>query len=179
MKKLALAAGFALLLALGAPHAHAAAPTDAQIDRLLEVMRARQTLDAMLPQIEASQQQMVAQMTADQPMTDEQRALLQRILARGMQGVREVLTWEKLAPMYRDIYRQTFEAQDMDAMIRFYGSAPGQRVLDRMPQLMQHTMAAMQTLLVPMMQQMQRDIAAEVQQAQQAPPAPPAPPAAK
>ena len=37
----------------------------------------------------------------------------------------------------------------------------------------------LQTLLVPMMQQMQRDIAAEVQQAQQAPPAPPAPPAAK
>lgn len=164
-----LLAPLVLLLALAAPPVHASAPTDAQIDRLLEVMRARQTLDAMLPQVEASQAQMVEQMTAGQSMTEEQRALLQRIVARNGESIRTTLTWEKLAPMYRDIYRKTFDARDMDAMIRFYGSAPGQRVLDRMPQLMQHTIAAMQALLVPMMQQMQRDIAAELQPPQPAP----------
>ncbi|HEY0504501.1 MAG TPA: DUF2059 domain-containing protein [Lysobacter sp.] len=153
----------ALFLALAAPLAHAAAPTDAQIDRLLEVMRARHTLEAILPQVEASQQQMVEQMTAGQPMTDAQRAQLQRLVARTSRSIRDALAWEKLEPVYRDIYRQTFEAQDMDAMIAFYGSPAGQRVLDKMPQAMQSTMAAMQKLLVPMMQQMQQDIAAELQ----------------
>jgi hypothetical protein len=156
-----------LLLALSAPLALAAppgdAPTDRQIDRLLEVMRARQTLDTMLPQVEASQRQMVEQMTAGLTMTDTQRAMLDRILVRSNENLRRTLTWQNLEPMYRDIYRQTFDARDMDAMIDFYGSAPGQRVLDRMPQLMQHTMAAMQTLLMPMMEQMQKDIAAEVE----------------
>lgn len=154
----------ALLLALSAPMAHAGtAPADAQIDRLLEVMRVRQTLDSMLPQVEASQRQMMEQMTAGQALTDSQRALLDRIVASNARNIRELLTWEKLAPMYRDIYRQTFDAQDMDAMIDFYGSPAGQRVIDKMPQAMQNTMTALQAMLVPAMQKMQQDIAAELE----------------
>ncbi|MDI9237923.1 DUF2059 domain-containing protein [Lysobacter sp. LF1] len=156
----------ALLLALATPLAHAAAPTDAQIDRLLDVMRMRQALETMLPQVEAMQQQMFERMTADTPMSAEQRALAQRILARTSQNLRNTLTWGKLAPIYRDVYRTTFDAQDMDAMIDFYGSAAGQRVLEKMPKAMQATMAATQTLVAPMMQQMQKDIAEELQQAQ-------------
>lgn len=155
----------ALLLAVSAPLAQAAPATDAQVDRLLEVMRARQTLDTMLPQIEASQRQVMAQMTAGQVLTDQQRALLDRIAVRNAQTLREALTWEKLAPMYRDIYRQTFDAQDMESMIDFYGSPAGQRVIEKMPQAAQHTMAAMQALIVPMVQKMQQDVAAELEAA--------------
>jgi hypothetical protein len=171
MKRILLA----LLLALSVPFAQAAtpatAPTDVQIDRLLEVMRARQTLEAMLPQVEASQREMVGKMIAGLTMTDTQRLMLERIMDRNAENLRSTLTWQKLEPMYRDIYRQTFEAGDMDAMIDFYGSAPGQRVLDKMPQLMQHTMSAMQTLLVPMMERMQKDVAAELDASRTPPPA--------
>lgn len=153
----------ALLLACSAPFAHAGdAPSDAQIDRLLEVMRARHTLDTMLPQVEASQRQMMEQMTAGQVLTDPQRALLERIAASNARNIRELLTWEKMMPMYRDIYRQTFDARDMDAMIDFYGSPAGQRVIDKMPQAVQNTMAALQAMLVPAMQKMQQDIATEL-----------------
>ncbi|MDR7135613.1 hypothetical protein J2X06_002822 [Lysobacter niastensis] len=91
--------------------------------------------------------------------------------------VREALAWDKLHPLYRDIYRQTFTGEDMGAMIDFYGGSAGQKLLDKMPQLMQNTMAAMQKVIVPMIEQMQRDVAAEMQ-APPAPPAPSAPPAA-
>ena len=58
-------------------------------------------------------------------------------------------------------------------MIGFYSGSAGQKLLDKMPQLMQNTMTAMQKVIVPMIEQMQRDIASQMR----APPAPPAPPA--
>lgn len=157
----------ALLLALSAPLANAATPTqaatDAQVDRLLEVMRARETVESMMPRLETSQLQMMEQLTAGRALTAAEHALFERIAARNAATIREMLTWERLVPTYRDIYRQTFDTEDMQAMIDFYGSPSGQRVLDRMPQLMQHTMDAMQTLLAPVMQQMQQDAIAEVE----------------
>lgn len=162
MKKIAIALS-AVLLCLTAYAAPAqTGASDAQVDKLLEVMRARQTLDAVLPQVEASQRQMVAQMTAAQPLTPEQQAKLDRLLQKSMAGIRRAMAWEKMEPLYRDIYRQTFTAEDIDAMIGFYGSPAGQKLLDKMPQLMQNTMSGVQKLLVPMMEEMQRDIEAEL-----------------
>lgn len=159
MKRFALA----VLLALSTPLAFAASPSDAQLDKLLDVMRARSAVDAMLPMVEASQQQMIEQLTANKDLTPQQSESMQRILARSRTSIREVLAWEKLEPIYIDIYRQTFSAEDVEAMIGFYGSQTGQRLLDKMPQLMQHTMTAMQKLMVPMLQQLEKDVAAEVE----------------
>ncbi|RDZ26770.1 DUF2059 domain-containing protein [Lysobacter silvisoli] len=158
MKRYALA----VLLMLASPLAALAAPpSDAQVDRLLEVMRARQTVEAMLPQIEASQQQMVAQMMAGRELSASERKGLESTIARSSAQLRKTLAWPKLEPIYRDIYRQTFSGEDMDALIAFYTSPAGQNLLDKMPSLMQNTMNAMQKLIVPMMQDLQRDIEAE------------------
>ena len=144
-----------------AQEAHSPAD-DARIDRLLEVTRARGMLDATLPQIEASQQQMLAQMTAGRELDAAQQQRIDSLLASSSSAVRKALSWENLAPVYRDIYRQTFTGEDIDAMIAFYESPAGQRMLEKMPALMQNTMNAMQRLVVPMLQQMERDLAAEV-----------------
>jgi len=161
MKRFAIALS-GLLLCLSAPAALAQDASDARVDQLLEVMRARQTLDAVLPQVEASQRQMVQQMSAAKSLTPEQQAQLDRLLQKSMDNVRQVLAWDKMEPVYRDIYRRTFTAEDMDAMIGFYGSPAGQKLLDKMPQLMQNTMAGVQKLLVPMLEDMQRDIESEL-----------------
>ena len=160
MKSYALA----LALMLASPLAALAAPpSDAQVARLLEVMRARQTVETMLPQIEASQRQMVDQMMAGREMAPAERQRLDQVLGRSSAQLRKALSWEKLEPIYLDIYRQTFDGQDTDALIAFYASPTGQRLLDKMPALMQNTMTAMQTLGVPMMQELQQDIEAQAQ----------------
>lgn len=153
MKRFVLAA-----LLLAAPLAGAAPPSDAQVDRLLDVMRARKSVEAMVPQVQAMQQQMVAQLVAGQPLTPEQQLALDRIVYRANAQMLARVSWNNMQPLYRDIYRQTFSADDMDAMVGFYGSPAGQNLLDKMPRLMQHTMTAMQQVMVPMLQQMQRDI---------------------
>lgn len=170
----------AAALLLSAPGTRAAPPDDAQVDRLLAVMRAQKTVEAMVPQVQASQQQMVAQLTAGQTLSPEQRQRLDGIVYQSNARMLGTLSWNNLQPLYRTIYRQTFSAQDMEAMIGFYGSPAGQNLLDKMPKLMQNTMTAMQDLMVPMMQQMRQDIAAEAgsaeaRPAQQPPIAPPTP----
>ena len=160
---------FAALLALLATAGPALAQQpadDARIDRLIEISRTRQTLDAMLPQIEASQRQMAAQMAGGRELDAAQQQRLDRILEGSAAAIRKALAWENLAPMYRDIYRQTFTGEDIDAIVAFYETPTGQRMLDKMPELMQNTMAAMQRLVVPMLQDMERELAAEVSAAQ-------------
>lgn len=147
-----------LLLVLAPVAASAQQATVEQADRLLEVMRARETVDAILPQIQLSQQQMIAQLTAGQDLDDARKAQLTEVVQRTNARIVEALSWERLAPVYRDIYLKTFTGEDMDAMIAFYSSDAGQNLLDKMPQLMQHTMAAVQQLVLPMLQEMEQDL---------------------
>jgi len=161
-----LLAALLALLATAGPAVAQQPADDARIDRLIEISRTRQTLDAMLPQIEASQRQMAAQMAGDRELDAAQQQRLDRILEGSAAAIRKAMAWENLAPMYRDIYRQTFTGEDIDAIIAFYETPTGQRMLDKMPELMQNTMAAMQRLVVPMLQEMERELAAEVSAAQ-------------
>lgn len=146
---------------LVAPVASATPATDSQVDTLLEVMRARQTLDAVLPQIRGSQQQMVEQLTSGKTLSDEQRKQLSRYLDKSSARIAKVLAWENMRPVYRDIYRQTFSAEDIDAMVAFYSSPAGRNLLDKMPQLMQNSMSAVQKVLMPVLQDLQKDIETE------------------
>ncbi len=148
------------LLLLVLPAAQAASPTPAQVDRLLEIMRAEQTVAAMVPQVTASQQQMVAQLTREASPEAQQAAM--RAAERAMQAMRTTLTWDNLQPLYRDIYAHTFTAEDTEAMIAFYASPAGQRLLDKTPALMQNTMSAVQTLVMPMLQQLEQDLRSEL-----------------
>jgi uncharacterized protein len=156
-----------LTLLLAASAVFAPAPVaaqgadDARIDRLLEVTRARQLIDSMLPQVEASQQQMFEQIAAGRRVDADQQATMERIRERSAAALRQVLAWENLEPIYRDLYRETFSAEDVDAMLAFYESPTGQRVLDKMPLLMEKTMVAMQRIVVPLLQQLEQDIRAE------------------
>lgn len=154
--------GALLALLLGAAPAFAGPPSDAQIDRLLELTRARDTLESMWPQLEAMQQQIVEQALAGsgQALDAQRREQLQALLARQMRTMRSTMAWERMEPIYRGIYRQTFEAEDVDAMIAFYESAAGRKLIAKTPQLMRNTMQATQHLIEPMLEQMQHDIQA-------------------
>lgn len=160
-KSLLLALLMVASAALVPAPANAQGVDDARIDRLLEVTRARQLIDSMLPQLEASQQQMFEQLTAGRTVDADQQVSMERIRARSNASMRQVLAWDNLEPIYRDLYRETFSAEDVDAMLAFYESPTGQRVLDKMPLLMEKSMVAMQRIVVPLLQQLEQDILAE------------------
>ena len=67
-------------LAFFTASAFAAPPSDADIERLLKASRAESMLGAILPQMEAMQQQQFQQLTAGKNLLDKTPALMQNLM---------------------------------------------------------------------------------------------------
>jgi len=148
----------AACLALSAATALAAPPSDADIERLLKASRAQSMLNAILPQMEEMQRQQFEQITSGKDLSAEQKAEVQRIQSRTNEIVRKALAWEGMRPLYIDVYKQTFSAEDVRAMAKFYESPAGKNLLDKTPLLMQNLMGAIQKKIIPMMEELQTEL---------------------
>jgi hypothetical protein len=148
----------AACLALFAASALAAPPSDADIERLLKASRAQSMLSAILPQMEEMQRQQFEQITSGKDLTAEQKAEVQRIQTRTNEIVRKALAWDEMRPLYIDVYKQTFSAEDVRAMAKFYESPAGKNLLDKTPALMQNLMGAIQKKVIPMMEELQTEL---------------------
>ena len=154
---------FLLVLTLGlAPCAGALAapPSDGEVNRLLAASRAQVTLSNLLPQMETMQAQQFAQVLANPALSTSQRQQVQAIAQRTSQSVRQSMSWSQLRPIYAQQYKQHFTREEVLAMAEFYESDAGQRMLDKTPEVMNGTMAAIDMLLKPQMQQLQRELEA-------------------
>lgn len=151
----------ALCLCLLAPLAALAAePTDAQVDRLIETMDMRRVVDEMFAQIDAMGLQMGEQfLGAD--ATSQQREDMRRALAKQHEAMRKTMSWDKIGPIYRNVYRKLFTAEEIDAMIAFYGSQTGRGILRKMPQAMELAMQDMQPIMQTLIADMQKTLEAE------------------
>jgi hypothetical protein len=133
-------------------------PSDEDIERLLQATRAQSLLGAIVPQVEAAQQQQFEQIAAGKELSSEQKADIDRIRAKSDEIVRKTLDWEQMRPLYVDVYRKNFSRDDVRAITRFYESDAGQHMLDRNPLLMQQLMAAIQQKMVPMLQELETEM---------------------
>lgn len=157
MKRLALAA----VLALAMPLAQAAPPSAAQVDAMLQAMDAPKTMEGIFAQMSASSRQMGQSMLGAEA-TDEQRARLDRVMQEQDRVLREAMRWENLAPIYRSVYIETFSAEEVEAMTRFYASPEGRSIMAKLPQAMARTMQAMQPMMQTLMQQVQESLRREL-----------------
>jgi len=159
--RIATARLLAAILLITSGIVHAAPPSQAQIDKLLEVTRVRESIASMLPQIQASQQQMIQQMLAGREFSAEEQQHLDAMIATSMNTVASLLSWDELQPLYRDLYTQTFDADEVRAMIDFYTSPAGQSMVQKMPLLMHSAMQAVQGKLLPFLQELQQNLEAQ------------------
>jgi len=135
--------------------AQAAAPTPQSIEKLLALTQAEKVIDAIKPQINASMKAGINQaLKGHTPSTEEQK-VIDDYVARSTKIMDEVLTMDRLKPLYVQLYTQYFNQKEIDGLIAFYQSPAGKSMLTKMPQLMQGLMAAMPALMAPMMEQMQ------------------------
>jgi hypothetical protein len=145
--------------AFAAPVAFAAEPTDAQVDRLIEVMDMRRVLDEMFAQMDAMGTQMGEQMLGEDA-TPEQRTAVRDVMAKQNASMRKFMSWDNVGPVYHRIYRRLFTAEEIDAMIAFYGSETGRGIMRKMPQVMELGMQEMQPMLQTLVEDMKREIEA-------------------
>lgn len=181
MSKLSRTLSLLLLnTALCAAPAFAARPSDAQIDQLMHSMNYERMKGEMLKQMREAAE-MMAENEAGDRLDDKQRETLKRRLAQQMSMVDEMLDWKAVAPIYRKVYGETFDAAEVQAIIDFYDSPAGRSIMEKMPQAMSRTMQEMQPLMKTMFERMQRELHNEVKdivdgKTAPAPPAPPSPP---
>lgn len=157
MKRFALVAA----LLLSAPFAHAAPPSEAQVDRLLQVMDIGRTMDGVLAQMQQATQQLGHSMLGEEA-TDEQRAKFDKVMADQHALLRRTLTAERLQPVFREVYTDVFTAEEVQAMTEFYSSEAGRGILQKMPQAAGRSMQAMQPLMQEMLQQVRQSLEQEL-----------------
>ena len=127
--------------------ANAAPPTDAQVDGLLEALRAREMIDTTLSQVEAGMRTTALASLGEQA-TPEQRADAERIVAEEMRTMRQMLVWERLLPIYHKAYRETLTAEEVEAALAFFSSEHGRSIMLKLPSVAQKAMQAMQPMLL-------------------------------
>ncbi len=160
MKKLLLT-----LIAVSAISAHAAeTPAKSkQVEELLAITDASAMVETMYNQLEISLREMATQMGvngAEQQVFDEYQAKM-------VQLMRSELNWEKIKDPIKAIYTEHFSEKQIKDMIAFYKTETGKQTLEKMPVIVQESMAVSQEAaagIMPKMQEMARQLAAEIEQ---------------
>jgi len=123
----------------------AAPPSDESILTLFKVMKAESLLDSVYATLEPAMKQSMEQAAAGKTLNAEQRRVLELAPQRLSQVLRTELSWEALQPIQVSIYRESFDQDEINALIAFYKSPIGQSFVNKMPLVTQKAMAATQS----------------------------------
>ncbi|AMP12966.1 DUF2059 domain-containing protein [Collimonas pratensis] len=145
---------------------HAASPSDASIEELLNSMHAEKIMDLMLPAIDKSMHQSMAMATEGKTLSAKQQQILDASTAKMMALMKDEMSWDKMHPMYVQIYRESFTQEEIDGLVAFYKSPAGVAYINKMPAVMQKTMGLMQTRMAEMIPKMKAAIQQAVEDVQ-------------
>ncbi len=151
-----------LLSMQSATQAYAAAPTEASIERLLEVTRSKALLETSYAGLEQNIRQFSLQSMGDKQPTGAQMRALDELIARMADLFRREVSWERLHPQFVALYMEAFDQTEVDGLITFYESAAGQAFVAKMPVVQQKSMAMVQTMMTNLMPQLNDLIARSV-----------------
>ncbi|MGD0000165.1 MAG: DUF2059 domain-containing protein [Bryobacteraceae bacterium] len=141
-----LVSGFILgiaLLCCASPILADEASKKAKIDEMLQLTHADQIMKQTLEQMKSMQ---IEQMKKTD-MPAEARAQSEEIQQKMMALVADRMSYEKVKPMYVQLYAEIFNEEEIDGIIGFYKSPAGKAMLEKMPLLMQRMMPMIQKLM--------------------------------
>ena len=136
---------FAALLA--SLNAHAAPASAESVETLLAVTKVESMMDTLYASMEQMMRQGTKQAVQGIPVSPEQQSVLDAVPAKFIAVVREEVSWNKLKPLYVQLYRETFEQEEIDGLIAFYASPAGQAFINKMPVVLQKSMEISQSLM--------------------------------
>jgi hypothetical protein len=163
-----------LLLALIAPTLSFAADDTAlrsKIEEMLIMTKMDKMMEPMYAQLESMLQSQVAQMG----ISEEQEPIVNKYNSQMFDLLRSEMSWENMRDQYIDLYAKVYTIDEIETITAFYSSEIGQKMLDKMPQLMQESMSIAHTslqTLYPKIQSISQQMMAEIQASQQSNSAP-------
>jgi hypothetical protein len=142
--------------------------SEESVRKLLEVTESRKMLESVWQHVESSMDITLTQLIGEKQLTAQQQKQMNEIRTKVVALMREELSWEFMESMMMEVYMKTFTQTEVDGMLAFYASPAGRSVITKMPVAMQHSMEIMQqrmATMIPKLQQMQKDMVAQVQAA--------------
>lgn len=141
------------------------------IDELLVLTQAESAVTNMRRQLDAQTLEMITNMAQGKPteaLTEGQRAAAKRFSNKISELLDENLSWETVKAFTAKIYMETFSEAEVLELVEFYKTPLGQKLLTKMPAVMEattrNTRIQLQGML-PKLEQIGRQFALEFEQA--------------
>lgn len=126
--------------------------SESAVKELLEVTHARQMVDNILTQVSGMMKTQTQQAMQGQTVSPADQANLDKSQAKSMELIKGEMSWDKLEPVYLQVYEESFTQSEVEGMVAFYKTPAGQAVVTKMPTVMQNTMTVMQQRMAGVMQ---------------------------
>ncbi len=151
MKKLLALALSLALSALG----YAAPPTPESVENLLLLVHSEKTLDSLFQSMDGLMKSTISRSLPTQANTSERKKVADAVQDKFFHALKEELSWDRMKPLFVQIYSESFSQEEIDGLTAFYTSPVGQAYIDKLPVILQKTMALAQARVLPMMQRVQ------------------------
>lgn len=131
----------AAALAMAASCVSAAQPSQESIETLLTLTRSEQLIEKSSADLEKYMRAGVAAgLGGRQPDAREQQ-ILDKMVRDSATVLREALDWPSMRAFMTSLYAQQFSQEEVDGLIAFYRSPAGEALVNKMPLVMDATMA--------------------------------------
>jgi hypothetical protein len=134
----------ALLASFGV---QAAPASQESVEALLAVTRTEAMMDSLYSGMDQLMRRSINQALQGKSLSAEQQRALDAVPTKFVAVMREEMSWQKMKPQYVQLYRETFEQEEVDGMLAFYAGPAGKALINKMPVVMQRSLVLSQSLL--------------------------------
>ncbi|HXA86163.1 MAG TPA: DUF2059 domain-containing protein [Candidatus Dormibacteraeota bacterium] len=130
--------------ALAKPALPADAPTREDVLKLFDLLQINKTMDAVIQAAKQQSMEMVEQMASERmpDATAEQKKQLHEMMDDVMNQALGSAAMSEMLEATIPVYQRHLTKADLDAMVAFYSSAVGQKILHEQPAMVQESMQA-------------------------------------
>jgi hypothetical protein len=132
---------------LSASAAQAVPASRQSVEALLTVTKTQALMEGVYAGMEQMMRESIRQSVEGMPLSAEQQRMLDAVPGKFVGVMRDEMSWERMKPQYVELYTSTFEQDEIDGMLAFYATPAGRAVIDKMPLVMQKSLALSQAML--------------------------------
>lgn len=149
------------LITLCSQHLYAAQATEQSVNQLIKVMNIdsilQQTLKQIRPQMDQQAYMTVKSIVKHEQLNPQEQIVANQLADKMYEQSVKILSWEQMKPMYQQIYKTVYSAEEVEAQIDFYSSTVGQAILQKSPLVAQESMKIVNGRLGEIMKSSEKD----------------------
>jgi hypothetical protein len=153
--------GLIALLFTAPTFAQETTPEREAAERLVELFQLDKTFEATMEQVTQASLEMIDSMEGD----EEAKAAAKAGMQESFGVVFEEFSWDRIKPLFTDIYAEVFTVEELEGLIEFYESPIGQKFIAKQPELAAASMRHMQGLMQDIMPKIQKKAQEEMEKA--------------